>query len=197
MFTSGNFPTVTRVLLGKIPAEDGKMSYVYDQYIFHYWVDDGLTYLCMADEESRRRIPFAFLEDIKNRFQATYGDRGKTAGAFAMDEDFSQTLEKQMEYFNSPEGDQISSTQQRLEEVKNVMVASVELVLERGERLELLVDKTDNLQEQAFRFENTAKRLKDHMFWHRVRFYSLAVLGMALLLYAVTAIACGATMNHC
>jgi vesicle-associated membrane protein 7 len=27
----GNFPTVTRVLLSKIPEQDGKMSYVYDQ----------------------------------------------------------------------------------------------------------------------------------------------------------------------
>lgn len=45
------------------------------RYVFHYRVDDGLTYLCMADEESRRRIPFAFLQEIKNRFQATYGDR--------------------------------------------------------------------------------------------------------------------------
>lgn len=45
------------------------------RYVFHYRVDDGLTYLCMADEDSRRRIPFAFLQEIKNRFQATYGDR--------------------------------------------------------------------------------------------------------------------------
>lgn len=45
------------------------------RYVFHYRVDAGLTYLCMADEESRRRIPFAFLQEIKNRFQATYGDR--------------------------------------------------------------------------------------------------------------------------
>lgn len=44
---------------------------------------------------------------------------------------------------------QILATQQKLDEVKDVMVASVELVLERGERLELLVDKTDNLQEQV------------------------------------------------
>ena len=29
---SGNFPTVTRIILGKIPSDrDGKMSYVYDQ----------------------------------------------------------------------------------------------------------------------------------------------------------------------
>lgn len=31
--TSGNFPTVTRVLLAKIPQEDGRMSYVYDKYV--------------------------------------------------------------------------------------------------------------------------------------------------------------------
>lgn len=30
-FTTGNFPTITRVLLAKIPPEDTKMSYVYDQ----------------------------------------------------------------------------------------------------------------------------------------------------------------------
>ena len=31
-FTSGNFPTITRLLLAKIDsANDGKMSYVYDQ----------------------------------------------------------------------------------------------------------------------------------------------------------------------
>ena len=44
---------------------------------------------------------------------------------------------------------QLLATQQKLDEVKDVMVASVELVLERGERLELLVDKTDNLQQQV------------------------------------------------
>ena len=30
---TGNFPTVTRVLLSKIPAVDGRMTYVYDEYV--------------------------------------------------------------------------------------------------------------------------------------------------------------------
>ncbi|RHY92106.1 hypothetical protein DYB35_012865 [Aphanomyces astaci] len=63
--SSGNFPTVTRVLLAKIPTEDSKMSYVYDQHIFHYVVQDGITYLCMADNDFKRRVPFQFLEDLK------------------------------------------------------------------------------------------------------------------------------------
>mmetsp|Transcript_26205 Transcript_26205/g.84746 ORF Transcript_26205/g.84746 Transcript_26205/m.84746 type:complete len:105 (+) Transcript_26205:57-371(+) len=61
-FTSGNFPTITRVLLGKIPEQDGKMSYVYDQYVFHYVVENKMTFLCMADERGAapdRRRPRA------------------------------------------------------------------------------------------------------------------------------------------
>jgi hypothetical protein len=37
------------------------------RHVFHYIVEDGITYLCMADDPARRRLPFAFLEDIKGR----------------------------------------------------------------------------------------------------------------------------------
>lgn len=36
-----------------------------------------------------------------------FGSRGATAAAFAMNEDFSRTLENQMDIFNSPDGDQV------------------------------------------------------------------------------------------
>jgi len=93
---SGNFTTVTRVLLGKInPASDSKMSYIYDEYVFHYMVEDGLTYLCLADEKQKRRIPFLYLADIKEKFAGAYGSRAKTAIAYAMTE-FSRTLGDRM-----------------------------------------------------------------------------------------------------
>jgi hypothetical protein len=39
---AGNFPTVTRMLLGKIDdSKPGRVSYVYDQYMFHYLVRDA------------------------------------------------------------------------------------------------------------------------------------------------------------
>ncbi len=36
----------------------------------------------------------------------------------------------------------------------------IERVLERGERIELLVDKTDNLNQQAFAFKKRSTALK-------------------------------------
>lgn len=37
----------------------------------------------------------------------------------------------------------------QVDEVKNIMVNNIEKVLERGEKIELLVDKTDNLRDQV------------------------------------------------
>lgn len=93
---SGNFTTVTRMLLGKInPASDAKMSYIYDDFVFHYIVEDGLTFLCLSEEKDTRRIPFLFLQDMKERFIAHYGARAKTAIAYAMAE-FSRTIQDRM-----------------------------------------------------------------------------------------------------
>ena len=127
------------------------MSYVYDQYVFHYIVEKQLTFLCMADESFKRRVPFAFLDDVKDRWFATYGDRGSTAIAFAMNED-GRTLKKQVEFYNGPEADQFATVHKKLDDVKSgVMVQNiVEMVLERGEKLELLVDKSEQLQLDAF-----------------------------------------------
>lgn len=59
-------------------------------YVFHYMVEDGITYLCLADEQQKRRIPFLFLQDVKEKFCAQYGDRIKTAISFAMNTEFAR-----------------------------------------------------------------------------------------------------------
>jgi vesicle-associated membrane protein 7 len=197
--TNGNFTTVTRRILEKIPPQDAKMSYVYDRHIFHYIVDDGITYLCMADEEFGRRIPFAFLEDIKNRFRATYGDRGRTAIAYGMNTDFSRVLQNQMDYYsNNPGADKINRVRGEIDEVKSVMVHNIEKVLERGERIELLVDKTENLNQSAFKFKKSSTQLKRAMWWKNVKIMIILILVILAIVYFVAAMACGGlTFKRC
>lgn len=94
--SSGNFPTVTRVLLAKIPDSDSKMSYVYDKYVFHYIVDQGITFLCMSDESTKRRITFAFLEDVKKNWREHYTAVERTALPFSLNEAFSPVLRQKL-----------------------------------------------------------------------------------------------------
>lgn len=130
---TGNFPTVTRVLLAKIPAQDGKMTYVYDNYVFHYVVEGGICYLCMSDEMNKHRIPYAFLADVKDRFLAQYGHEAPLqAIAFAYNDEFSRILQDRMDFYNSPAADasvdNIGAVKSQIEDVKGVMVQNIEKV---------------------------------------------------------------------
>ena len=70
-------------------------------------------------------------------------------------------------------------------------------VLDRGERLELLVDKTDHLQSEAFVFKRQSRQLKNKLWWRNVRLMAL-ILGMVLLAaYVVAAVACGPLLRRC
>ncbi len=58
--------------------------------------------------------------------------------------------------FNTnPNVDNISKVKLQIDNVKDVMIENIDRVLERGEKIELLVDKTDKLNHQAFKFEKS------------------------------------------
>lgn len=196
---TGNFPTVTRVLLSKIPAVDGRMTYVYDNYVFHYIVQNSICYLCMSDELNKHRIPYAFLEDMKQNFLAKYGtEKPLKAIAFSMNEEFSKIIKDRMEYYNSPNPnvDSIGAVRNQIDEVKDIMVQNIEKVLERGEKIELLVDKTDRLSKQAFKFESTSKNLRRTLWWKSVRTIVCLTSVVGLLVFILAAGFCGGLDFH-
>lgn len=196
--TSGNFPTVTRVLLAKIPPADGRMSYVYDRHIFHYVVEGGVTFLCMADDDLKRRVPFLFLEDMKKRFQAAYGARALSAIAFAMNDEFQHEIRRLLDWYNAhPDADALSRVQQQIDDVKDVMVENIDKLLDRGEKFELLVDRTDKLSRQSVKFERSSTQLRRSMWRRNVKLWLLLVLVGLFVVYLVISMACGWDFSGC
>eukprot|EP01117_Protostelium_nocturnum_P006487 TRINITY_DN2338_c0_g1_i4.p1 TRINITY_DN2338_c0_g1~~TRINITY_DN2338_c0_g1_i4.p1 ORF type:complete len:222 (-),score=58.71 TRINITY_DN2338_c0_g1_i4:137-802(-) len=195
---AGNFAQVAKRILEKIPSSpDSKMSYVYERHIFHYCVYDQITYLCMADEAFGRRVPFAFLEEVRKRFKATYGERGLTAHAYSMNEDFSRSMSKLMDYYsNDPEADKLNKLKAEVDEVKNVMVDNIDKVLARGERIELLVDKTENLNQNALKFKKSSTALKRAMWWKNVKLMLAIVAVVLIIIFFIVMFSCGGITFH-
>ena len=101
---------------------------------------------------------FTFLEKIAENFRTQYGARANSAIAFAMNNEFSLVIANEMKRFNNP--DKITVLQKDLEQVRVQMNSSIEAVMERGEKLELLVEKTDNLSANAVTFRRQANTLQ-------------------------------------
>jgi len=85
----------------------------------------------------------------------------------------------------------------KVSEVKNIMVDNIEKVLERGEKIELLVDKTDNLRFQADKFHKTGKQLRSKMWWQNMRLKITIVVVVLVLILVIFLLACFAPANHC
>ncbi|KAH7840602.1 hypothetical protein Vadar_019086 [Vaccinium darrowii] len=190
--TSTNASAIARQILEKITGNnDTNVSYSQDRYIFHVKRTDGLNVLCMADDTAGRRIPFAFLEDIHQRFVRTYARAVLSAHAYAMNDEFSRVLSQQMEYYsNDPNADRINRLQGEMSQVRNVMVENIDKVLARGDRLELLVEETASMQGNTFRFRNQARRFRNTVWWSNVKLTVALVILLLVIVYVVLAFVC-------
>ncbi|KAF9615227.1 hypothetical protein IFM89_022489 [Coptis chinensis] len=190
--TSTNASAIARQILEKIPGnDDSNVSYSQDRFIFHVKRTDGLSVLCMADDAAGRRIPFAFLEDIHGRFVKTYGRAVHTALAYGMNDEFSRILSQQMDFYsNDPNADRLNRLKGEMSQVRNVMIENIDKVLERGDRLELLVDKTSTMQGNTFRFRKQTRRFKNSVWWRNVKLTVAAIVLLLIIIYVVLAFVC-------
>lgn len=69
-------------------------------------------------------------------------------------------------------------------------------VLDRGERLELLVSKTESLSHSSFAFKRQACGLRNQMWWKNVKLSAAIGLLVLLAAYILVAVVCSPTF-HC
>jgi hypothetical protein len=90
---------------------------------------------------------------------------------------FAPVISQLMHTYNTaPPTDELANAQQNLAQVKDIMVQNVEQILNRGERIELLVDKTDNMASQATAFRRGARTVRRQMWWKNTRIMALSVV---------------------
>ena len=134
--------------------------------------------------------------EIKKQFLARYDPESTDFASLPPygTADFNVQLKKLMVGYGTTEGgkqDAITNTQQEIDSVKNIMTENIERVLERGERIDLLVDKTDRLGVGARDFRVRSRGLKRRMWWKNVKLMVLLGVVVVFLLYLFVGIGCG------
>ncbi|KAK9055657.1 hypothetical protein SSX86_026742 [Deinandra increscens subsp. villosa] len=191
---TGNFTSIAAQCLQKLPATNNKFTYNCDGHTFNYLVEDGFTYCVVATESIGRQVPIAYLERIKDDFAKKYGGgKAATATANSLNKEFGPKLKEQMQYcVDHPEEiSKLSKVKAQVSEVKGVMMENIEKVLDRGEKIEILVDKTENLRSQAQDFRTGGTQLRRKMWLQNMK-VKLIVLGIIIALILIIVLsACG------
>lgn len=150
---AGVTPGVRNLVSGvvkKIPRHDHSTSYQYESNVIHYRVENEIIYLCMADKDAQHRIAFAFLDEVMKRFKEKFSTDGRKY-PFVKDlskdtcSKFNATMSEQLKIYNDPNTDKLRKVRQQVEDVKVVMLENIDSVLQRGDKIDTLVDKTNEL----------------------------------------------------
>lgn len=88
------------------------------------------------------------------------------------------------EIMDGDRNEKVHEVQQKVEEVKLVMADNIDKMLDRGERLSLLDNKTTFLSDSATRFKTQANRMKNSMCLEnkKVMIYSGIILIACMIL---------------
>ena len=83
-----------------------------------------------------------------------------------------------------------------VEEVKGQMVQNIDKVIERGERLDDLNERTENLNARAGEFQTVSTRLKRKLWWQNVKLWIiLIIIVLVILAVIIVAIAVGVSQS--
>ena len=195
-----------------------------------------------------RSDAFAFLSSISNKFETQFGSKSATTAIpLAMNSEFAPILASEMKKFNlvedqnrlmpTVEGDdeelgagpsssvsdnsKVQRVRNEVDRVKDIVIASLDSVMERGERkllflcvkrkniniffllqinkeilftfsgLELLVDKTDELGRHSVQFKQRTVTLRRRMWWQNKKMMLIVFLVVIICIYIIVSISCG------
>ena len=109
----------------------------------------------MCDDKLTQDSAFAYLEDIKSSFLQTFSLKEIDAAyAYSLNEKFKESIKGKMNYFNANlnDSDSMSKLKKGVLAYKDNILQANDVLLERGEKINLIVRKADNLRTESMNY---------------------------------------------
>ena len=199
--SSGNADVLAQKILHKLDKgadrAGGRRSYSMgsDGYAFRFlWGPGGYTFVLLERGISNERV-WRLLGQIRERWEARYGEVRALPVPTSDAAPFASSLEELLlaEQRSALDGGnaELGMVNEKLANVKNVMADSIEQVLERGDKIDHLVDRASQLEQNAFAFTKSSTALRRTYRWQAMRCRVLVGAALVAGLLIVLSSACG------
>ncbi|KAK9830099.1 hypothetical protein WJX72_009776 [[Myrmecia] bisecta] len=129
----------------------------HEVYFCHAFNRDGLVGIAFVDQEYPSRSAFCVVNKVLDDFNSSNNGQWKSVQADT--EEAQALLEMAIIRYQDPaQADKLTKIQQDLDETKVVLHKTIESVLNRGEKLETLVDKSSDLSMASQLFYKQARK---------------------------------------
>ena len=131
-------------------------------------------------------VAFSYLADLKKKFMSTY-DKQKIQTSYSYQlKSFSDEIQKLQDFYIKNPQSKLAMLKNNINQTSEIMHQNVEKLFQRNEKLEITLQKSNNLLGNSDVFYKNIHRMKMKQKYKRLKyiaFFILIVLVMALLIY--------------
>lgn len=146
-------------------------------FLFHYFIENDVCYLVLAEKNYSKRLAFSYLEDLAQEFHTQYGKKVNTVTRPYSFIEFETYIQKAKKVFTDSRARRnLSAINTELQDVQRIMVQNIDDVLQRGVVLSELDTKAQNLSILSQKYKKDATFLNTKSLYMKA-----AVVGIAFL----------------
>ncbi|KAG2781258.1 hypothetical protein JG687_00001670 [Phytophthora cactorum] len=167
---------------------NGRHSLECDPNKFHFTMNnDELVFAAITAKDYPIRLAFQMISAVQTEIVPKFGSKALTCRESGLDKDCAKAFAAiATGYDDRTKVDKLSEVMHQVDGVKTVMHNNIQVVLSNTEKMEVVEQKTNDLNEQAKVFRNTGRKLRRQMWWKNVKLTILlgvcAVLVLLILL---------------
>lgn len=191
---SANDRELCRMILERLdPEEDRKQSYMHQNKTVHCMTRGGIAYMAVCEGDVERKVPFMYLIRLEKETNGLLGD-----GRTVKDLDKGDLKQRMNGLISEVESGKNEAAElgKEIEQVRNIMVENVERLLERGERINLLVSKTDRMNNNSLQFRRRTVAVRRSFWWKNIKLLVLLIVVCIIVAYFTTG-RFFASLMHC
>lgn len=162
------------------PTQEVALSY-------HIMTDDALGYGIICAKGVSRREGHATLDELAALFKKMFVEPPAKLNPKLVDvftRPARDVLVKQSSGAAGDAGDKVKKVKLAVDEVKNMALDNVERVIQRGQRIDDIVQATDDLQFQAEGFQRNSRDLRNQLWWNSMQ-GKLMIAGVAAFMLLI------------
>lgn len=172
----------SKTSVGSIPLSLNNTKVALSMYYVKYILpsNDIVTVITVFSDDIPRVLPVNVLETVLGEYKSYTAENRESNIEFKSR--FNHIIKVQEAEFNRSA---LEMTKGELDQVKSVLNDNIEQVLERNERINLLVNKTDRITTLSNSFRSNTVKVKRKMWWQKVKFWAIIILVLAILLFVI------------
>ena len=197
----GNFELICLKALPNM-KEDSTAKQEIKDHIIYINNKRGINYLIMTHKNFNEEAALQCIENIKNEFNTMFPGREFDGEAhFGLDEEFKLKLKEIISKANeSPDqvvDSRIESLKEELRSQQKYLIKSTELLDKRGQQLDLIIDKSENLLSDSRNYYAGAVKVRRTEQCKKWKTIIGIVVIILIVIFFILWMVCGITFSNC